>query len=84
MDEQTRRWLADTTKGLAFVAAAPGPPRLSRIFLWFATDFDVAGGVAAFAARHGPAEAATAKEDLGPPSAFEYFEYDWGLNVRRR
>jgi len=56
--------------------------RLSRIYLWYHGDFEeVAGSVAAFAARyHEPLNEALAESgaDVG------YLDYDWSLNKTRR
>jgi hypothetical protein len=80
LDAAARQWLADTGKGLRIDRAA-GSVRLSKIFDWFAEDFEKEGGVLAFVARYAPdadrewlrAHAATAEID--------YFDYDWAVNA---
>jgi hypothetical protein len=82
LDDQTARFLANPTKGVA-----PGPDgaraRVSSIFKWFRDDFAPAGGVAAFIrASAGPALAArlAGLTDAG----LSYLDYDWSLNDARR
>mmetsp|Transcript_3162 Transcript_3162/g.8170 ORF Transcript_3162/g.8170 Transcript_3162/m.8170 type:complete len:283 (-) Transcript_3162:208-1056(-) len=79
MSDQTRRWLADETKGLSTKAGAPRPT-ISRIFLWFEGDFKP-GGVAAFVAAWAPDDKAAA---VAKDPRFDYYPYDWSLNGTRR
>jgi len=79
LESSTRAWIASPTKGLAIDEAA-GAVRLSRIFDWFASDFEKSGGVLAFVADHAsPVQRAWLREN-GARARIEYFEYDWTLN----
>jgi hypothetical protein len=54
--------------------------RLSRIFDWFARDFEAAGGVRAYVGRHlSPA----ARAHLDAATEIGFLEYDWALNGAR-
>jgi len=80
LDEQLRRWLASPRKGLR-VDRESGTLQLSRVFDWFAEDFEAGGGVLAFVARYAPAPerrwlAARARE-----VRIRYLPYDWALNA---
>jgi uncharacterized membrane protein YdjX (TVP38/TMEM64 family) len=82
LDEQTAGFLSNPTKGLE-----PGPDgrtaRVSSIFRWFAGDFAVAGGVAAFIrARSGPE--AGSRIRLLTEAGLSYLDYDWSLNDTAR
>jgi hypothetical protein len=82
LDEQTRAFLANPTKGLA-PGAGGTTARVSSIFKWFRDDFAGAGGVAAFIrAKAAPAEAARVAglTDAG----LSYLDYDWSLNDTAR
>ena len=70
-------WLRDETKGLTLDDAKK--PTLSRIFLWYAGDFESRGGSPAYAARYAPPGAA--KDALATISP-NYFAYDWSLNTQ--
>ncbi len=63
-------FLNNTGKGLRL---ENGTIRVSKIFDWFGSDFQAAGGVAAFLARYHPALPADAKIEADLP-------YDWSLN----
>ena len=52
---------------------------LSRIFLWYAGDFETRGGSPAYAAQYAPAGAA---RDALATTAPAYFAYDWNLNTQ--
>ena len=54
-------------------------PMLSRIFLWYAGDFESRGGSPQYAARYAPPGAA--KDALATTSP-SYFAYDWHLNTQ--
>ena len=73
---QFRLWLRDETKGLTFDEKKP---MLSRIFLWYAGDFETRGGSPAYAAQYAPAGAA---RDALATTAPDYFAYDWNLNTQ--
>jgi hypothetical protein len=79
LDEQARAFLADPRKGLA-VDRAARTARVSKIFDWFARDFDASGGVRAFLARHAPGPERAWLAEQGDALELRYLEYDWGLN----
>ena len=70
-------WLRDETKGLTIDESKK--PMLSRIFLWYAGDFETRGGSPAYAAQYAPAGAA---RDALATTAPDYFAYDWNLNTQ--
>ena len=74
---QFKLWLRDETKGLTLDDAKK--PMLSRIFLWYAGDFETRGGSPAYAARYAPPGAA---RDALATMAPSYFAYDWSLNTQ--
>ena len=54
--------------------------QVSKIFEWFAADFEAGGGVRAFLAAHlGEAQRALVED---PRTRITMFEYDWSLNGR--
>jgi hypothetical protein len=89
LEEQTRRFLADPSKGLRYDAAA-NALWLSSIFKWYAGDFTGGSTVVAFFARGGVVEwvlphlgdrdlaATIERRDPG----VRYLDYDWSLNDR--
>jgi len=79
LDEQARAFLADPRKGLALDRTAR-VARISKIFDWFAGDFDASGGVRAFLAHHAPEPERAWLAEQGPRLALRYLEYDWRLN----
>ena len=74
---QFKLWLRDETKGLTIDESKK--PMLSRIFLWYAGDFETRGGSPAYAAQYAPAGAA---RDALATTAPDYFAYDWNLNTQ--
>ena len=54
--------------------------RLSKLFEWFAADFERVGGVRAFVASQLPEADADAVRD--PATRLRYDEYDWSINAR--
>lgn len=80
LDEQMRRFLASPEKGLR-VDAATGTVLLSRVFDWFAADFEASGGALAFAARYAPAAARAFLEAQRDRPRVAYLPYDWSLNA---
>ncbi len=86
LEDQTRAFLADSTKGLRFDGEDLW---LSSIFKWYAGDFTGGSTVVAFFARgkvldwvleHLPADAATRIRATEP--TVKYLDYDWSLNDR--
>ncbi|MDO9317457.1 MAG: DUF547 domain-containing protein [Gammaproteobacteria bacterium] len=69
LDDQTRSFLQESSKGLALEGDRV---RVSQIFDWFGEDFDVAGGVETFLRRYRELPASIRlRADL---------PYDWSLN----
>ena len=80
LDDAMRRWMAAPGKGLR-VDRAAGSVWLSKIFDWFPEDFEVAGGVLAFATRYAPAaEREWLSSRAGAPRV-RFMDYDWGVNA---
>jgi len=88
LEEQTRAFLADADKGLAFDPAG-GDLWLSSIFKWYAGDFTGGSTIVAYFARgrllewilpHLPSELRLRIEGADP--SVRYLEYDWALNDR--
>ncbi len=84
LDDQSRRFLANTVKGLQIEEAA-GVVRVSAIFKWFGEDFamlagrDAEAGAREFAARYAPSATAAAQLRRGGLK-LRYLDYDWSLN----
>ncbi|MBI5085054.1 MAG: DUF547 domain-containing protein [Acidobacteria bacterium] len=76
LEDNTRDWLANFRLN-RFV---PGQflARVSPIFKWYSADFEDAGGVAQFLARHAPA--GRGRFLLTSGARIEYLDYDWTLN----
>jgi len=83
LDDATRRWLADEGKGLR-IDRQGRVVTLSRIFDWFAEDFEASGGVLGFAARFAPPEEARWLERHADDASVRYFDYDWSVNAEAR
>lgn len=88
LEDQTRRFLANSNKGLRFDRASD-TLYLSSIFKWYAGDFTggstiidyfARGGVLDWVADHLPAGEATQIRKADP--SISYMEYDWSLNDR--
>jgi len=77
LDQQMRAFLADATRNR--IDPEKGELRLSRVFEWFAADFEREGGVATFVARFVPA----ARADFVRATKPAFLEYDWALNDAR-
>jgi hypothetical protein len=77
LDAAMRDWLASPAKGVRIEADRV---LLSRIFDWFAADFEPAGGALAFARPYLSESARVALDALGPNPRIEWLEYDWTLN----
>jgi hypothetical protein len=83
LDASMRRFLANPGKGMR-VDRARGEVVLSRIFKWYAGDFENAGGVLAFATRYAREAERTWIEANGADLEVDHFGYDWSLNDWRR
>lgn len=90
LEEDTRAFLGDAGKGLAFDPDG-NTLYLSSIFKWYAGDFTGGSTVVAYFARarvldwilpHLPAELAARLRESEPK--IRYMEYDWSLNDRPR
>lgn len=77
LDDAVRSFLAHPGKGLRVEA---GQVRLSRIFDWFAADFEAAGGPLAFARPYLGDPVRSALDRLGPAPRLVWLDYDWSLN----
>jgi len=80
LDAAMRTWLASPDKGLRVEG---GRVRVSKIFDWFAGDFERAGGVLAFVRPFLAEPVRQALDRLGPDPPIVYFDYDWTLNDLR-
>lgn len=79
LDDATRSWLANPTKGLA-ADQAGNTLTLSKIFYWYESDFEAEpGGMLAFVARHAPSEVQQWLRTASP--GVSYFSYDWNVNA---
>ena len=77
LDDNTRRWLADTD--LNEIDAARGRAQLSPVFNWYGDDFtSYPGGLEGFVRRYAPSETVAALEDRKLRISFK--DYHWGLN----
>lgn len=90
LDEQTRSFLSDPSKGLRY-DAENNDLYLSSIFKWYADDFTggsrivaffARGGVREWVAEHAPKQTARLIESREP--SVKYMDYDWSLNDRPR
>ncbi|KAJ8613366.1 hypothetical protein CTAYLR_002275 [Chrysophaeum taylorii] len=75
MNEQMALWLQDKSKGLN--CDFKQRPKISRIFLWFESDFKPQG-VSAFVA--GFVKEADRDKVKRASNKFNYFDYNWNLN----
>ena len=80
LDDALRRFLADPRKGSRLEASA-GVLRLSKIFDWFAEDFESGGGVIGTLAPYLPESTRRWLEASETPPTLRYFDYDWSLNA---
>jgi len=83
LDAATDAWLADPGKGLRIEREAD-TIHLSRIFDWFEEDFEPAGGVLTFVARHAPVSDRAWLRERGAAARIVYLDYDWSVNAVRR
>ena len=76
LDEQMTSWLGDMSRNK--FEADKNKIKLSMIFKWYRTDFEVwGGGLEAVLLRFGPAPT---DELLGNNAKISYLSYDWSLN----
>lgn len=80
LDDQMRRWLASPEKGLR-VDRSSDTVHLSRVFDWFAEDFDAAGGVLAFVTRYAPEPERGWLAARAGELRIRHLPYDWKLNA---
>lgn len=80
LDEQMRRWLANPEKGLR-IDRKSGTLHLSRVFDWFAEDFEASGGVLAFVSRFAPAPDREWLAAHASRLEIRHLPYDWSLNA---
>lgn len=79
LDAAVARWLSNPHKGMR-LDRAEHTLIVSRIFDWFASDFDKLGGVLAFVTPHLAADDAAWLRSHRDSVSLDYFSYDWGLN----
>lgn len=79
LDRAMRRWLDNPRKGVA-IDRSRGRVTVSRIFDWFAEDFEARGGVLDFIAAYLPPDEAAWLRGPGRNAKIRYFDYDWSLN----
>ena len=70
------RWLAREDLNRIDAAGV----HLSKLFEWYAGDFEAAGGVRAILQRHGPPSA----REIPAGVRIGHLEYDWSLNIQTR
>ena len=80
MDEQTKTWVSDETKGVK--VNNDTPPSFSRIFLWFQGDFEAQGGPVSFVSKYLPDEVVAKMIANGEVKSTNYFPYNWNLNTK--
>ena len=83
LDAQVRVWLTHPEKGLR-LNRAKKTLYLSRIFQWFAEDFEARGGVLAFVTEYAPESDAAWLRSHGAGVRIRYLDYDWKLNALGR
>jgi len=81
LDDQMRRWLASPEKGLR-VERDSNTVHLSRVFDWFAGDFEAEGGALAFASRYAPEPERAWLAAHAEGLRIRYLPYDWDLNAQ--
>ena len=83
IDEQLsaslRRFLANPDKGLS-IDEAQGRITLSKIFDWFAEDFEQEGGVLGYLTPYVPSVQREWFQRNARSARLDYFDYDWTLN----
>jgi hypothetical protein len=82
LDDAMRRWVADPGKGLS-IDRARLQITLSKVFDWFAGDFDAVGGPIAFVASYAKEEDRMWLIENASRASIRYFDYDWRVNVVR-
>lgn len=82
MDDQTRVWVGDKTKGIEVFLSDEGRVQqtFSRIFLWFKGDFDSNGGPVGFAKKFASNDVRQKLSD--EEKDMKYFTYNWNLNTK--
>jgi len=80
LDDQMRRWLASPEKGLR-IDRGSNTVKLSRVFDWFARDFEAEGGALAFASRYAPEPERAWLAANAADLRIRYLPYDWDLNA---
>lgn len=79
LDAAMRRWMAEPEKGLRIDHSAKAV-YLSRIFDWFADDFEVGGGALEFVRPYVSRRDRAWLTNHWGEARIEYLEYDWSLN----
>jgi hypothetical protein len=79
LDAAMRNWLADPRKG-SRIDRDTETLVLNKIFDWFESDFERAGGVTKFVSKYLAEPDREWLNARGRDVRIEYFDYDWGLN----
>jgi hypothetical protein len=79
LEDNVGRWLADPRKGLR-IDRQNRRVYLSRIFDWFAADFETAGGALAFVAEYARQTDRQWLERYRTQAEISWLEHDWSLN----
>lgn len=79
LDATLRAWLTNPEKGMRLDRESE-TLTVSKIFDWFESDFEAAGGVVRFILPHVAPEDADWLRGRIDDVDIEYFDYDWGLN----
>jgi hypothetical protein len=80
MNDQMKEWMLNTTKGLSVQDGSHGRKiDLSRIFLWFASDFGGWNGIRHYLPQF-MSDDELAKKITKNQVAVRYFKYDWAIN----
>jgi hypothetical protein len=84
LDTSTRAFLATPGALVVKRGGSAAKPEVtiscSKIFDWYAKDFEVVGGAAAFMKKYAPADVGTAIDSVKGAVKLDYQEYDWALN----
>ena len=85
LDGATRAFLASAgnvgvREGFTWFGRPALEVRVSRIFKWYAKDFERRGGVVEFLQQCSPASISEAIRDAGVRAKLRYQDYDWRLN----
>ncbi len=85
LDRATRAFLASpgnvsVKEGSTWLGRPVLEVSVSRIFKWYARDFEPRGGVVEFLLQYSPPAISEAIRDAGERAKLRYQKYDWSLN----